>query len=233
MRDQILKEIRRLQGATGQVPGRLVFERETGIAEHHWRGKYWSKWGEAVAEAGFSPNSLNPRLDSDLVLSQVVAACRHFSRLPTAAQMQMYRNVDAAMPNVKTVFGHFGNRQGLVNALVERVAGDESLTDVALMLPSSAGVFEPQRKTSNDGFVYLLKSGDHFKIGRGDDLERRVKQMTVALPQKTDLVHSIRTDDAPGIEAYWHRRFAEKRANGEWFTLTSLDVAAFKKRKFQ
>lgn len=235
MRNHIVREIQRLAAANdGQPPGQVIFARETGIASHIWRGKLWARWGDALVEAGFQPNQWNGALDPEIILAGIIIACRHYGKLPTRDELKMYRQTDPSIPSDQAIKRHFGKRADLIAALAKRVGQDDSLSDVAAMLPKvqESTPNEPSQK-AREGFVYLIKSGDFYKIGRGDDLERRVKQIRVALPDKATLEHSIRTDDPPGIEAYWHRRFAEKRANGEWFKLSHADLAAFKKRKFQ
>lgn len=234
MRDQILKEISRIAATNAGVPpGRERFERETGIGKASWLGVYWARWGDALVEAGFSPNAKQTRLDNGFVLRKVAEACRHYGRLPKHAEFRLYKRLDPKFPSHDFVQKHFGGTEKMVQHLAEWIKTDATFSDLAPMLPCPPATPETTSARPSEGHVYLLKSGAFYKIGRSDELERRVKEIKVALPDAATLVHTIRTDDPPGIEAYWHRRFADRRANGEWFKLSSADVAAFKRRKFQ
>lgn len=234
MRERILSEIKRLAAASaGKAPGRLAFEAETGIRVHEWYGVYWARWGDAVAEAGLSPNVMQKRLDRDAMLREIAQAARHFGKVPTYGELRIYGRSQPGFPSHTSISSAFGG-VALAEALREWVAANPEFADIAASLPSipTAPVPRPSRRAA-DGSVYVIQSGAHYKIGRSDELEGRVKEIRIALPDKAELVHVIATDDPAGIEAYWHRRFADRRANGEWFRLSVADVAAFKRRRFQ
>lgn len=240
MRERIVNEIRRLAEANeSRAPSIRQFRNATRITDGTWLGKYWPKWSDAVHEAGLTTNQM--QLGSDLsneeLLGFFAEACLHFRKTPSQAELRMYGNSrDGIFPNERTFSRRFGGKEQLIIAL-SRHATETGNVELTSVLPETSSSEKNQgiaaTESVSEGWVYLLKSGDFFKIGRSDELEKRIKQISVALPNKVELVHAIRTDDAAGIEGYWHRRFADRRANGEWFKLTAADVRVFKRRKFQ
>lgn len=238
-KQHILDEITRTAAANGGRPlGRLAFLKATGIKEIDWRGKYWARWNDAINEAGLAPNTLVAAYTDGHLLTQLAGLVRELGRYPTASEVQLKRRRDPAFPS-QTVYERFGGKAEQARKLMEHCATTPGFEDVADLCRSVAKV-QPQSDASDGaqdddtkhGFVYLIKSGRHYKIGRSNAAGRREREIALQLPERADTVHVIRTDDPPGIEAYWHQRFAAQRLNGEWFVLTADDVRAFKRRKF-
>jgi Meiotically up-regulated gene 113 len=236
VRDQVIEEIKRLAAENGgKAPGQELFENRTGIKRHEWEGKYWTRWSEALIEAGLSPNEFGRKLDRSAVFEAFAGLIRELQRVPAKPEFVMRRRKDPSFPSYVSVLAQFESKAHMVSALKTWAQSKEGFADVVALLPSDVPRFEvtAMRTATKEGHVYLIKSGAYYKIGRGEELEKRVKQIRTALPDASSLEHSIRTDDPAGIEAYWHRRFEEKRANGEWFKLTLQDVAAFRRRRYQ
>lgn len=236
LRHSILSEIKRLAAVGGgQPPGQNLFAKETGIAQHKWRGVFWTKWSDALIDAGFTPNDWQSKSDTAQVLEKFAEMALAYGRVPTRSEIDLARRADNLVPSSKYVVSHFGGKDGLASALIALAEQDIRFASLKEIVTEPDLRHSTEAKASRliDGWVYLLKSGDNYKIGRSDNLERRVKQITVAMPDATNLFHAIQTDDPVGIEEYWHKRFADRRLNGEWFKLTKSDIAALKRRKFQ
>src|SRR5579885_2559391 len=82
-KDHIIREIRRTAKANGGVAlGWRRFEEETGIRYYDWYGQHWTRWGDAVREAGFEPNRMSEAYDDGFLLDQLASLTRRLAILP-------------------------------------------------------------------------------------------------------------------------------------------------------
>ena len=233
-RTDILDAIRETAAANGNVPlGRERFVQQTGIKESAWLGKYWSRWSDAVRDAGYAPNVMNPPHPIEDLLRPLAKLASELGHFPTQPEMNLRRKNDPDFPSPDSIRRRLGRKPSLAAQLLGFVRESDNFQDVVSMCVPLIET-EPQDDPDDNlvpGHVYMLRHGTEYKIGRSTDPTRRYKEIKVQMPLDTEEVHVIETDDTVGIEAYWHNRFASKRLNGEWFRLSAQDLNDFKRRK--
>jgi hypothetical protein len=236
-KQHILAEIKRMAAANGgEPPGWRRFHNETGIRATEWL-RYWPRWGDAVRDAGYTANDKQGAYTSENLIEKYIAFARELGRLPTAAEIHIKSLNDGTFPGEKTIRNRFGPKRAIAEAVAKFCESHAGYDDVRAWCLA----YESKKKADGDaeneseeqiGFVYLLKSGRYYKIGKSNAAGRRERELQIQLPERANTVHVIRTDDPAGIEKYWHGRFEAKRKNGEWFELSASDVTAFRRRKF-
>ncbi len=234
----ILDEIRRTaRKNNGVALGKSRFKIETGIKDSDWFGKHWAKWSDALAEAGFTPNRLQQAYDDDALIAKFVDFVKEIKKYPARGELRLKAHNDPSFPDPKT-FERRGSKTEFAAKIADYCRRHLGSEDVLRICEEEIARDKPAARTGGRdedveiGYVYLIKSGRFYKIGRSNSPGRREWELGLKLPEKVQTVHIIRTDDPVGIEAYWHRRFEAKRKSGEWFDLDSRDVGAFKRRKF-
>lgn len=236
-KQNIINEIKRTAKGNGGKPlGAQRFSQATGIKECDWLGKHWARWGDAVSEAGYEPNSMQGSYSDEYIIQKFVSLIVELDKYPVATEIKIKARHDKSFPS-HTVFSRVGKKHELARKVVEYCKGKRELRRVVeicepILTTSKPSSNIPKENKLTDGFVYLIRSGRYYKIGKTNDIGRRKYDLKIQLPEEIKEVHSIRTDDPGGIEAYWHKRFQAKRKQGEWFDLTSDDVKVFKRRQF-
>jgi hypothetical protein len=183
---------------------------------------------------------MQAKLDDALIADALIALVRELGHFPTKAEAQLRQHADPTFPVAvvkarrkadlaRIVLVHCRRQPADfadVIAIVEPVVGSG-------LIPANDGA--AGRAEPIVGHVYLLRLGKYYKIGRTNSFGRRERELEIQMPERAATVHVINTDDPIGIEAYWHRRFAEKRvrSDAEWFALNAEDIRAFKRRRFQ
>ncbi len=231
-KQDIIDAIRKTTGKNeGKPLGVARFEKETGINYYDW-GKFWARFGDAQKEAGFTPNQLQGAYSDTFLIEKIIGLARKLGKFPTYLEITVEKSNDVNFPN-KKVFSRWGTKDKFIAKVLEYCKGKADYNDiVAFCEPILEDSNEEEILDDSDatqiGEVYLFKSGHYYKIGKTNDTVRRGSELRIQLPEKCTLIHSIKTDDPSGIEAYWHKRFETKRMNGEWFDLSPAQVKAFK-----
>ena len=209
---------------------------ETGIRKADWYPRYWLRWGDAVREAGFEPNTLSTAFDVDFLILKYIELIRELKRFPIEGDLAIKRMQDKSFPN-RGAFNSLGFKAQRAMKIAEYVRQHDAYSDVLPFCSeidfnkTHEGDYDAVSEAPGVGYVYLVRHGTRreYKIGRTNNPVRREGEFALQLPETLEPIHYIKTDDPAGIENYWHRRFAEKRQNGEWFALTLQDVRAFKR----
>lgn len=66
-------------------------------------------------------------------------------------------------------------------------------------------------------YIYLIQSGEYYKIGIANDPKSRLAQLQTGNPIKLQLVFCYGFEDASAVERVLHQKYTDLRINGEWF----------------
>ena len=237
-KELILQQIRLFAAKNGgRTPGKVAFQKATGIKESDWSGKYWARWSDAISEAGLSPNVMQTAYNKKFVAEKFISLIREFGRCPSSAEIRLKAKSDKSFPSHNTLTHHLGkqsDRAAFIKSYCEEKGGMEDVIQICMPYIKPEPIIHDdfEEDFPSTGYVYLVKSGKFYKIGSTNNPDRRQYEIGLQLPEKIHHIHSIETDDPSGIEAYWHNRFRKKRLRGEWFDLNANDIIIFRRRKF-
>lgn len=84
------------------------------------------------------------------------------------------------------------------------------------------------------GYVYFVQEhlNGSFKIGKTKHIDRRMNLFKVKLPFENELIFLIKSGNHHQTEVAFHKHFAHKRLEGEWFALTREDMTWIKEKKY-
>lgn len=80
-----------------------------------------------------------------------------------------------------------------------------------------------ERANGKAGYVYVMRSGDLYKIGLAGNWEKRLKSLKTGNPN-IEKVIAKRVENCLEAETELHQKYKSKREAGEWFRLTQDDI---------
>ncbi|MGL6100777.1 MAG: GIY-YIG nuclease family protein [Fusobacteriaceae bacterium] len=91
----------------------------------------------------------------------------------------------------------------------------------------------PKEKIKNKGFVYLMKCGDFFKIGKSLEIEKRRKQLQVGSAKNIEVIDFIECENYSDMEKIIQIAMRGFHERGEWFIASNKFIKNWEELKDQ
>ena len=85
-----------------------------------------------------------------------------------------------------------------------------------------------KEKKKQEGYIYVIKSNKHYKIGRTLSPKQRIKKYITENPNKIEVILCKKVKDYVGAEKELHSIFEYKNHNREWFNLNDEEISLIK-----
>ncbi len=143
-KEHIINEIRRTAKANGGVAlGHRRFGAETGIGYHDWYGRFWSRWSDALREAGLEPNRMSEAYDDEVLLEKLALLTRRLGRVPIHGDLLHAPKDDLTFPTEK-VFRRLGLKPQRISRMIAFCEAHPGYDDVAALWRKAVVVDQPQ-----------------------------------------------------------------------------------------
>ena len=242
-KEQIIKEIQKyVKENNGNTPSEKKFYEYAQISLNDLHKLGWSNYRGLVLDAGLTPNRFDKtRYSHEQLCDIFIKFIREQGKWPTRGELDVNHFNNSNFPASATFYNKLGLTSDLARSILNFIEDKKGYEDIENIctpvveqyLDNSAT--KDTNKTVDEVYMYKYKNQSQpIKVGRSKDSSLRGIQLAAGGHDKLVLLHSIKTDDAVGIEQYWHNRFRQlgrEELGNEWFKLKPDDVRAFKRWK--
>ena len=198
MKDEILNLLRDIAGTEGGDVSMRHFMALSGIKEKQIVGAHWPTWNDAKRDAGLDTKPfVRERVQEDPIIPSIAVLLSTLERWPTENELRLAKKKNASIPSTR-VFRRLSVDRNFLCKLETHCSGIPVMASVSNVISDKLRESLKVELTSLStvGYVYMMRSGRSYKIGRTNSPARRHREVRLDLPEPTNLVHSIETDDA-------------------------------------
>lgn len=201
-------------------------------------------------DIGFSVNDLDKLANLDIkmiktvilelkIMAQIqdyiIMSEFHFTQInPTSKMEQLPHIVDLLRDHVHGGNELFSKASVVSVEIRDKLSGviskynellDQALSRLTLLTKAKGWEEERLRRRRNQiGYIYILKSGHGYKIGKSANYKKRTADIIGSMPFKCDVFLVIKMKGYHYAEPEIHALVSGVKINGEWFDLSSNDI---------